>query len=125
MKNLILSLALILTLSSNAQQSPNPVKPYVGHWIAESDSDTKSELIIYTNSENEVILVEMVIDHKGGMNRGVLLATVYTHLNAKGELEIEVINPSTLDITQYTLTSVEDGKLIKIECNEITNFIKY
>ena len=51
MKSLILFLTLILTLSGNAQQLPNPTDQYVGHWIAESDSDTKNELIIYKDSK--------------------------------------------------------------------------
>ena len=125
MKSLILFLTLILTLSGSAQQLSNPTNQYVGHWIAESDSDTKNELIIYKESEDKVTLVEIMVDHEGGMNRGVLLATVYSNLNTKGEIEVEVVNPSTLAISQYVLTFLEGGKLLKKEGKEANKFIKY
>lgn len=125
MKNIILSALLVSTMFASAQVGTDSFKEFIGHWKITTMSDITTQLVIYQDAYGAMQVTEMLIDHEGGLNRGVLMATTYTYKSSNGTLEVETINPSTLEITQYTLSIPEKGKILKTNSTGSTDFSRY
>jgi hypothetical protein len=121
MKKLLLLALLIGTTCTAQLKQRKPSTKYLHHW--ESTDPKKSDMEIIIHREGRAVrITEFKLDHKGKFGGGVIYSTVYVCTNSKGDLHVETIDPSTLQIlnSEYILT--KNKMLLRITDGDTLTF---
>lgn len=121
MKKLLL-LGLLTSVSCTAQLKQTlPSNRYYYHW--ESTDTKKSDMEIIIHRERRAVRVtEFKLDHKGKFGGGVIYSTVYVCVDRKGDLNVETIDPSTLQILDSKYILTKNKMLLRITDGDTLTF---
>ena len=65
---------------------------------------------------------EIKMDHDGKFGQGIVYSTVYVCKNKKGRMEVETIDPSTLQINDSEYILTKDKMLVRITHKDTITF---
>ena len=121
MKNVLLIALLLTTTISAAQRRAALDRRYFHHWESTNPHKVDMEIIIHKESGTPRV-TEIKYDHDGKFGQGIVYSTVYVCKNKKGRMEVETIDPSTLQIqhSEYVLTP--DKQLLRVTATDTITF---
>lgn len=121
MKNVLLIALLLTTTISVAQRRAALDRRYFHHWESTDPHKVDMQIIIHKDAGNASV-TEIKMDHDGKFGQGIVYSTVYVCKNKKGRMEVETIDPSTLQIqhSEYILTP--DKKLLRVTATDTITF---
>ena len=119
-KVLLLGLLVGTTCIAQLKQTI-PSRRYYYHW--ESTDPKKSDMEIIIHREGRAVrITEFKLDHKDKLGGGVIYSTVYVCATSKGDLHIETIDPSTLQILDSEYILNKDKMLLRITDGDTLTF---
>lgn len=122
MNKFLLTLIILLSLNCNAQRKYKAFNlRYFYHWQSVNPQQNNMEIIIHKEKSHTKV-TEIKFSSAGRLGEAIVYSTVYVCKNKKGRMEVETIDPSTLQIidSEYILTS--DEKLLRITQNDTIVF---
>lgn len=122
MVKILLTLVLLSNMVCTAQfRNAALDRRYFHHWESTDPHKVDMQIIIYKDAGNASV-TEIMMDHDGKFGQGIVYSTVYVCKNKKGRMEVETIDPSTLQIqhSEYVLTP--DKQLLRVTATDTITF---
>ncbi len=83
------------------------------HWESVNPQQIDMEIIIHREDDKPRV-TEIEFNHDSQLGTGTVMLTTHVRLIGKDQLEVEIINPTTLGITQVKYLGIEGKKLLRI-----------
>jgi hypothetical protein len=122
MNKFILLALILISLNANAQRRNKALdRRYFYHWESVNPQQNSMEIIIH-KEKSEVKVTEIRFEKNGKLGQAIIYSTVYVCKSKKGRINVETIDPSTLQIidSEYILTP--DKKLLRVTQNDTIAF---